>query len=114
MQRMVNQDTQIERRRWIWPLAAAGFVGLITSITALPAIAGVLEERVDPAAVVLAQALAADELEGNRAAGVGAAPILGTPQSQDVAVILWDELNRNGGIISAGDENVNVSVTVNY
>lgn len=111
---MENHSGHIERKRRIWPLAVAGFLGLITSITALPAIAGVLEERSESAAAVLSVALEAEELEHSRAAGMGATPILDTPQAQDVAVILWDELGRSGGVISAGNENVNVSVTINY
>ena len=111
---MENHGENIERKRRIWALAAAGFLGLMTSITALPAIADNLEERSDSAAAVLAVALEAEVLADSRAAGMGAAPILDTLQAQDVAVILWDELSRNGGIISAGNENVNVSVTINY
>lgn len=111
---MENHGGQMERKRRIWPIAAAGLFGLLTSMVALPANASELEERSDPAVEVLVAALAADELENSRAAGMGAVPIVDTPQMQDVAVILWDELNRNGGIINGGDQNVNVSVTINY
>ena len=118
-QKMKKLGRFLVRRRLNWPLAVAGLMGLTTVLSALPADAGDLERWTIATDVsVLTVALAPDELDGNRATGIAPTPITDPRQGQDVAVILWDELNRNGGTIgnnaqSAG-QNVSLSSTVNY
>ncbi len=118
-QKMKKLGIFLVRRRLKWPLAVAGLVGLTTLLSALPANAGDVEKWTIASDIsALTVALAPDELDSNRATGIEPASIADPLQGQDVAVILWDELNRNGGTIgndaqSAG-QNVSLSSTVNY
>ena len=117
----MNRDNRItaemQKKRGIVRVAAAGLLGLTALLAALPVHAADAGPGVN-AEFILATALAPEALETHRAGGLDAGSALDPLQGQDLAVILWDELagesGGNGGSVSTGGASVSLTSVVSY